>query len=150
MGEVLRDSRRTSVITLASETGRVDTIRACEPECRNEVLLDLGVPHGRGGGWTYRSKADAAVTVAWSGIRYRVSWKRVRATALPCDHCGDEWVHRMPELLVRAAERSAAQKGITPSGLTPFSAPGSPGGPSRVISGAPAPETAPDSRTAPL
>lgn len=128
--EILRDSRRTSVVTLASSrTGRVDTIRLCEPECRNAVLTDLQVPHaGRGGGWVYRSKGDAIVTISWSGVPYHVTWKRIRATALPCDHCGDEWMARMPGLLVRAAERSAALKGTAPATLIPFSVLGAPAG----------------------
>lgn len=119
--EILREQRRTSVITLASEkTGKVDTIRACEPECRNEILLDLGVRGGRGG-WVYRSKGDAVVTVPWSGVMYHVSWKRVRPTALACDACGDEWMYRIPELIARAAEQSEARKGVAPATLAGFS-----------------------------
>jgi hypothetical protein len=151
MSEPLRESRRTTVITLvSSKTNRVDVIRACEPECRNEILMDLGVPHGRGGGWLYRSKAAAVVTVAWSGIRYHVSWKRVKATALPCDHCGDQWVFRMPELIALAAERSAAQKGVLSTGLVPFPARQGAPGPSGAVLGAPGPERGSQGCTAPL
>jgi hypothetical protein len=124
MSESLRDSRRTSVITLLSAaTGNLDQVRLCEPECRNEFLLDLGVPRrGRGGGWVYRSHGEADVTVAWSGVRFHVTWRRGRATVLPCDQCGDEWEFRMPELIARAAERSEALKGTLTAGLIPFSA----------------------------
>jgi hypothetical protein len=111
--EPVRMSRRTSVITLFShETGHTDVIRSCEPECRNEILLDLGVPHTGHGGWVYRSHGEADVTVAWSGVRYHVTWKRVRPSALSCDHCEDGWMYRMPELVARAAEQSAARKGV--------------------------------------
>lgn len=105
---------------LSAATGNLDRVRLCEPECRNAFLLDLGVPHRGRGGWTFRSYGEADVTVAWNSIRFHVTWKRGRPTARACDQCGDEWMYRIPELIARAEERSAALKGIAPAGSTPF------------------------------
>ena len=112
-GAVLREQRRTSVITLASEqTGRADVIRACEPECRDAILLDLGLK-GSGGGSAFRSHGEAAVRVAWNGTGYRVTWKRCRPSALLCDHCGEEWRSRpgRPKRELTEAQRRALAAG---------------------------------------
>lgn len=112
----LRTSRRTSIVQLGP-----DTVRLCDPECRNEVLADLGVPGGRGA-WTYPGHGAATVTVAWSGKTYDIAWKRVRPSALPCDACWDEWMYRIPAAVAQAKARSERMKGVRTTGLTPFSA----------------------------
>lgn len=114
---MLRDKRRTAVITMISTTTN-DTIRACEPECRNYVLSDLGIPSG--GQWKYKPAGEADVTAAWSGRDYHVSWKRCKPSAIYCDQCGDEWQTRIPALIADAQRRSEARKGIMPPAFAPF------------------------------
>lgn len=89
---VLREKRRTSVITMTSATAR-DVIRLCDPGCRDEFLLDLGLK-GSGGGSAFPSRGEADVHVAWNGSDYRVTWKRCAPSALPCDLCGPQWRYR--------------------------------------------------------
>ena len=89
---VLRDRRRTAVITMTSATAH-DAVRVCDPECRDAFLLDLGLK-GSGGGSAYRSHGEADVRVAWSGKDYRVTWKRCAPSALHCDLCEGEWRYR--------------------------------------------------------
>jgi len=92
LAAVYRDARRTCVITMTSTTAH-DVIRVCDPECRDEFLRDLGLS-GHGGGWAFRSRGEADVTVAWNHKDYRVTWKRCAPSALPCDQCGGEWRFR--------------------------------------------------------
>jgi hypothetical protein len=113
-GAPLRSERRTSVVVMGP-----DTIRVCDPECRNEVLSDLGIP-GRGK-WKYRGRGEASVTVAWSGKSYDIAWKRCRPSALPCDACGDGWMGRIPGLVADAQRRSDAMRESMPTALVPFS-----------------------------
>jgi hypothetical protein len=49
---ILRDKRRTSAITITGPDGHADEVRVCWPDCRNDVLRDLGVPTTRGI-WVY-------------------------------------------------------------------------------------------------
>lgn len=111
---VLRESRRTTQVTIGP-----DTIELCEPECRNEFLLDLGV---RGhGAWVYAPSGGAGVHVAWSQRDYVVTWKRRRTNARPCDLCSDAWQYRIPAIVAAARARSEAMKGSLTPGLRPFS-----------------------------
>jgi hypothetical protein len=70
-----------------------DEIRLCYPDCRDAFLTDLGLS-GHGGGWAFPARGQAMVRVAWSGIRYQVSWARRPPSARLCDLCGDEWTSR--------------------------------------------------------
>ena len=105
---MVRGVRRTCVVKIGA-----DTVRLCEPECRNEVLTDLGVPGGRGG-WVYPASGSALVTVGWSGKTLPVSWARRRPSALRCDMCEFQWQRRIPRLVERAREQSEAMKGTVP------------------------------------
>jgi len=96
---VLRESRRTSLVVIGP-----DTVRLCWPDCRNEVLLDLGIRGGRNG-WVYPPLGSATVTRAWSGKTYEVAWKRCPPSSLPCDLCGQQWRYHVPALVARAADR---------------------------------------------
>lgn len=122
----LRDKRRTTVIEMTnSETGHLDQIRLCEPDCRNYFLSDLGIPgNPHGGGWMYKSHGNADVTVAWSKKSYGVTWKRVRPTDIPCDHCDDAWMTHIPALVADAEKRSqdAKLRGTVPPMMTRFTA----------------------------
>ena len=72
MDTAVTDVRRTCVVTMISATAR-DEIRLCNPDCRDSFLIDLGLS-GHGGGWAFSPRGQAMVRVAWSGIRYQVSW----------------------------------------------------------------------------
>lgn len=111
---VLRETRRTSIVTMTSATAS-DMIRLCEPSCRDEFLLDLGLK-GSGGGSAFRSHGEAGVRVGWNGKDYRVTWQRQRPSALPCALCASQWRYlpgpRKRELTEahRAALASSAAK----------------------------------------
>jgi hypothetical protein len=115
---VLREKRRTSIVTIGP-----DTVRLCEPECRNEVLLDLGVKGGRGA-WVYPPRGPAVVTVTWSGKTYEVTWKRCPPSAQPCDLCAHQWHYRIPAAVAAAgrapteAQRASLARARQASGLT--------------------------------
>jgi hypothetical protein len=113
---ILRDKRRTTVITIGP-----DVIRVCEPECRNYFLSDLGIPAGRNE-WKYRPSGEADVHVAWSGKDYRVTWKRCKPSAIYCDQCGDEWQGYIPASVAKAQAQSERLKGSSPPEFTPFPA----------------------------
>lgn len=86
---VLRTIRRTSRVTVGP-----DIFELCEPECRDEVLLDLGLK-GSGGGSAYPAGGEASAGVAWNQKTYAVSWRRQpRASARFCDMCGEDWRFR--------------------------------------------------------
>jgi hypothetical protein len=93
---VLRDRRRTSLVTIGP-----DTVRLCEPECRNDVLLDLGVKGGRGG-WVYPPRGSAEVTIASNGKTYVMAWRRCPPSAQHCDLCAWEWHYRVPAVVTGA------------------------------------------------
>jgi hypothetical protein len=99
--DVLRETRRTSIVTIGP-----DTVRLCEPECRDEVLLDLGVK-GSGGGSAFRSHGETGVHVEWNGKDYRVTWKRCPPSALHCHLCAGQWRYRAA---VRKRELTPAQR----------------------------------------
>jgi hypothetical protein len=111
---VLRQQRRTAIVTMTSTTAH-DVIRLCEPECRNEFLLDLGVPHRQPGGWVYPSRGTAVVTVTWNQKTCDVSWVRQRLNALPCDLCEHEWRYRIPELVASEARKAEARAARPPT-----------------------------------
>jgi hypothetical protein len=111
--ESLRDQRRTSSITIGP-----DTVEVCEPDCRNDVLLDLGIPAS--GGWAYPPRGNANVTVAWNGKDYAVSWRRVRMNDHPCELCADEWRYRIPALVADSRARSERQRFVAPGFGAPF------------------------------
>jgi hypothetical protein len=92
-GPVLREQRRTSLVIMASATGRVDSIRLCEPECRDHFLIDLGL-RGHGGRSAFRSTGSARVLVEWNATEYDVRWRRFPPSARACDQCGDDWQYR--------------------------------------------------------
>lgn len=119
----VRDTRRTAQVVIGP-----DTIELCEPECRNQFLLDLGVPgHGA---WVYRPSGSADVHVAWSRRDYTVTWKRRRTNARPCDLCWDAWQFQIPAVVAAARARAEAMKGSLTTGLRPFSRQGAALGPS--------------------
>jgi hypothetical protein len=113
--EQLRDKRRTSRVIIGP-----DTVRLCEPECRNEVLLDLGVPIS-GGQYKYRPHGEVTAHVEWNHTDYHVTWDRRPYSSLPCDLCADEWQYRIPGAVAAARRSAEAQKGRTPAHGTPFS-----------------------------
>jgi hypothetical protein len=107
---VLRTRRRTSIVTIGP-----DTVRLCDPGCRDEVLPGLGLK-GSGGGSAFRSHGEADVHVTWNGHDYRVTWKRCPASALPCDACGPQWRYRAgaPRRALTDAQREALERGRVP------------------------------------
>lgn len=91
---VLREQRRTSVVVMVSHaTGRVNSIRLCEPECRDAFLIDLGL-RGHGGRAAFKGTGSARVLVAWNATEYDVRWRRFPPSARGCDQCGDDWQYR--------------------------------------------------------
>jgi hypothetical protein len=107
--------RRTATVTITNmATSHADTVRLCDPGCRDVVLLDLGLK-GSGGGSAFPSHGQAEVFAEWNGEDYEVAWKRGRPTRLPCDLCGGDWMTRP----VRAKrERTAAQVAAAAANLT--------------------------------
>jgi hypothetical protein len=101
---VLRTRRRTSAVMIGP-----DTVHLCDPDCRNEVLADLGIPSSGNG--NYRRRGQADVHVAWNGKDYRVTWEPRTSNARPCDMCADQWRYRIPSLVAKARARGAAMKG---------------------------------------
>lgn len=126
-GEVsgaVRDARRTAVIVLAGTSSR-EEIRVCDPECRDAFLMDLGLK-GSGGGWAFRSHGAARAAVSWRHEDYRVTWERRRASALPCDLCGEAWRFRPARVLPPPTEAQLRQReafAASRPGLPPRRAP---------------------------
>ena len=114
-GNMIRDERRTTVITIGP-----DVIRVCEMPCRNVFLADLGIP-GRGG-WMYKPSGAADARVAFSGKDYHLTWKRCRPSDIYCDQCGDKWRSWLPPLIADAQARSDRLKGTAPPNRTRFKA----------------------------
>jgi hypothetical protein len=100
---VLRTRRRTCLVTI----GR-DTVHLCEPDCRNDVLADLGIASSGNG--NYRRAGEADVHIAWNGADRRVSWLPAVSNARPCDLCADQWRYRVPSLVAKARARGEAMK----------------------------------------
>ena len=104
---VRQDRRRTCVITMANTgTGHTDVIRVCDPQCRDEFLLDLGLK-GSGGGSAFRSHGEADVRADWNGKDYRVTWKRNPPSAAHCDLCEPTWRYREPKVKTAPAPTPA-------------------------------------------
>lgn len=105
---VLREQRRTSVVVMVSHaTGRVNSIRLCEPECRDAFLIDLGL-RGHGGVSAFKGTGSACVLVDWNATEYDVRWRRFPPSARHCDQCGDDWQYR-ERPAARPAEPTAKQ-----------------------------------------
>src|SRR5438105_12130416 len=102
---VITEQRRTCVITMVSATAS-DRVRLCNPDCRDAFLIDLGLS-GHGGGWAFPARGQKMVRVAWSGIRYQVSWAGRPASAKSCDLCGDEWMYRPARMRVTSPPTEA-------------------------------------------
>ncbi len=105
---VVRTRRRTSLVTMTSaQTGNVDVIRLCEPECRDEFLCDLGL-HGHGGGSAFPRSGKTLVYAA--GTAYQVTWDRKISSGVPCDLCEPYWRTKPArQARVATAPPSAAQ-----------------------------------------
>lgn len=104
----VRDERRTCVVVMTSATSR-EEIRLCDPECRDQFLIDLGLK-GSGGGWAFRSRGQADVTVPWSGTEYHVTWERRRPSSIPCAQCEQAWRFRPARVLPPPSEAQLAAR----------------------------------------
>lgn len=103
-----RTERRTTEVIIDGK----ERVYLCEPECRNEFLLDLGVSGGTGA-WVFRSRGSATVTLAWSGRTHHVTWRRIRPNARDCDLCGVEWRTHTPAAILASQRKSEAMRGNT-------------------------------------
>lgn len=110
-----RTERRTTEVIIDGK----EKIHLCEPECRNEFLLDLGVSGGTGA-WVFRSRGSATVVVGWSGKRHQIGWRRIRPNARDCDLCGVNWRGRVPAAILANERKSEAMRGNTRGVSTRF------------------------------
>lgn len=109
--------RRTSVVVMISPTA-TQTVRLCEPVCRDEFLLDLGLV-GHGGGAAFRGRGRALVHVGWNTTDYQVSWARRSPSARACDLCGHEWQARPARIRPRREPTAAQLAALAAHQFTP-------------------------------